>query len=111
MWSPYARAYVKNKSPVADQGLTLTMHVVAVLVLWPISALVACMYLVAVVFITFLCPMWLVKVHKYKAKINGAWDEAVPNSDRPSARLHLSVVRSHARAFVSDLHVSHNLRC
>lgn len=29
-------------------------------------------------FITLLCPMWLVRIQKFKAKINGPWDEAVP---------------------------------
>lgn len=28
--------------------------------------------------ITFLCPMWLVRIHKFKAQINGPWDEAAP---------------------------------
>ena len=103
--SPYARCYVKNKSPIVDQVLTMTMHVVAVLVLWPIAALVACMYFIAVVFVTFMCPMWLVKVHRYKAKINGAWDEAVPNSEGLSARPQKSVVQSSAGAPLSYLHM------
>eukprot|EP00890_Picochlorum_soloecismus_P004289 jgi/Picsp_1/4861/NSC_02226-R1_phosphatidylinositol n-acetylglucosaminyltransferase subunit c len=28
--------------------------------------------------IVFLCPMWLVRIEKFKANINGPWDEAVP---------------------------------
>jgi phosphatidylinositol N-acetylglucosaminyltransferase subunit C len=28
--------------------------------------------------ITLLCPMWLVRIHKFKAKINGPWDQAAP---------------------------------
>ena len=77
--SPYARRYIANKSIVADQALTVVMHVTVFLVLSPIAAVVGHTYVAAVLFITFLCPMWLVKVHKYKAKINGAWDEAVPS--------------------------------
>ncbi|KAL4517137.1 hypothetical protein Ndes2526A_g00718 [Nannochloris sp. 'desiccata'] len=29
--------------------------------------------------ITLLCPMWLVRIHKFKAKINGPWDQAAPD--------------------------------
>lgn len=90
--SPYARRYVKNKSMVADQALTLMMHVTAFVVLCPIAAVVGYMYIAAILFITFLCPMWLVKVHKYKAKINGAWDEAVPSTTRKLATSRLSPV-------------------
>ena len=28
--------------------------------------------------ITILCPMWLVRIQKFKAKINGPWDQAAP---------------------------------
>lgn len=88
--SPYARRYVKNKSRIADQALTLLMHVTAFVVLSPIAAVVGYVYTAVVMFITFLCPMWLVKVHKYKAKINGAWDEAVPSTTLKLARSSLS---------------------
>lgn len=77
--SPYPRRYIANKSIVADEALTVLMHVAAFVVLSPVAAFVGHMYVAAVLFVTFLCPMWLVKVHKYKAKINGAWDEAVPS--------------------------------
>lgn len=29
-----------------------------------------------VVFITFICPYWLIRIQKYKFEINGPWDEA-----------------------------------
>ena len=28
--------------------------------------------------ITWLCPMWLIRIQKFKAKINGPWDIAAP---------------------------------
>ena len=37
------------------------------------SWLVASLFLVVV-----LCPMWLVRIEKFKAHINGPWDEAIP---------------------------------
>lgn len=35
-------------------------------------------YCLAVGFVSLICPLFLVKLHKFKAKINGPWDEAVP---------------------------------
>lgn len=35
-------------------------------------------FIAASVFVGLLCPMWLVKIHKFKAQINGPWDEAIP---------------------------------
>lgn len=32
----------------------------------------------ALALIIFFCPMWLVRIQKFKANINGPWDEAVP---------------------------------
>jgi len=32
------------------------------------------------VFITFVCPFWLLWSHKFKDEINGPWDEAVPST-------------------------------
>jgi phosphatidylinositol glycan class C protein len=29
--------------------------------------------------VTLLCPMWLVRIHKFKAQINGPWDQADPD--------------------------------
>ncbi|CAF5180415.1 unnamed protein product, partial [Rotaria sp. Silwood1] len=30
-----------------------------------------------IIFLTFLCPLWLVLLQKYKISIRGAWEEAV----------------------------------
>jgi len=42
------------------------------------AVLASVSFISASVFIGLLCPMWLVKIHKFKAQINGPWDEAVP---------------------------------
>ena len=91
--SPYIRRYVKHKSIVADQALTVLMHSMVYLVLCSIAAVVAYVYVATITFISFLCPMWLVKVHKYKAKINGAWDEAVPSITLKLTRSRLSPLK------------------
>lgn len=35
-------------------------------------------YMCSVLSISFMCPAWLIRIHKYKANINGPWDEANP---------------------------------
>jgi phosphatidylinositol glycan class C protein len=42
------------------------------------AVLASVSFIAASVFVGLLCPMWLVKIHKFKAQINGPWDEAVP---------------------------------
>lgn len=42
------------------------------------SIVVTSWLICALLLIVFLCPMWLVRIEKFKANINGPWDEAVP---------------------------------
>ena len=35
-------------------------------------------FLACAFFMSFLCPLFLICIQKYKQKINGPWDEAVP---------------------------------
>lgn len=37
--------------------------------------------------VTLLCPMWLVRIHKFKAQINGPWDQADPDLGALAAAL------------------------
>lgn len=57
---------------------TLAPQVAACLMLAPLSPVLASAFAALVLFVSLLCPMWLVRVHKFKAQINGPWDEAVP---------------------------------
>jgi phosphatidylinositol glycan class C protein len=50
------------------------------------SVLLTSTFLCALTFVTFICPMWLVRIHKFKAAINGPWDEAVPRLSRAVTR-------------------------
>lgn len=40
------------------------------------SSLAFLTYLAILVFVTFICPFWLIYIQKYKNEINGPWDEA-----------------------------------
>eukprot|EP00877_Chromochloris_zofingiensis_P010970 jgi/Chrzof1/6126/Cz17g10210.t1 len=77
--SPFMRRYIRQASITAHVTLTLGMVCAAVALLLPLSSNLTTVFLVAVVFISLLCPRWLVRIHKFKAKINGPWDEAVPH--------------------------------
>lgn len=77
--SPYARQYVKVRSAAANQALTIAMHLVVLILLFVMSASVALLYAVMLSFVTFVCPLCLMRVQKCKAQINGPWDEAVPS--------------------------------
>lgn len=76
--SPYARRYLRTALPPAYGGLTLVLPATASMMLAPISIVLTSAFVALVIFISLLCPMWLLRIHKFKAKINGPWDEAVP---------------------------------
>ena len=63
----------------ADQALTLAMHLVVLILLFVMSVTVASIHAAMLVFVTFFCPLCLMRVQKCKAQINGPWDEAVPS--------------------------------
>ena len=58
------------------------MLVASVALLLPPSVLLATSCICVACFVCLICPMWLVRVGKFKAQINGPWDEAVPKLAR-----------------------------
>ena len=77
LW-PYGCQQIRLAGPRADLALTLLMALGAGAELGAVSAVLAALYAATLVFLGLLCPLWLVRAHKFKAKINGPWDEAVP---------------------------------
>jgi phosphatidylinositol glycan class C protein len=77
--SPFMRRYVRRASLAAHLGLTGSMAAAAAALLAPLSAPLACLFAFAIACVSLLCPLCLVRIHKFKAKINGPWDEAVPD--------------------------------
>ncbi|GMH40411.1 hypothetical protein BSKO_08315 [Bryopsis sp. KO-2023] len=75
---PFVRRYVCQASMVVHLALTLAMLAISVLLAAPLSVLLTSMYCAVVGFVSLICPLFLVNLHKFKAKINGPWDEAVP---------------------------------
>ncbi|KAL4854296.1 Phosphatidylinositol N-acetylglucosaminyltransferase GPI2 subunit [Chlorella vulgaris] len=79
---PYCRRQVAAASPAAHLVVTVAMAAGVAALLARQSVLLTSTFLCALTFVTFICPMWLVRIHKFKAAINGPWDEAVPRLSR-----------------------------
>lgn len=89
---PYCRRCVAAAGRAAQLGQTLAMAGAAGALLARQSILLTSSFCCALLFITFICPWWLVRIHKFKAAINGPWDEAVPRLSRAVTR-QLSLAR------------------
>uniref|UniRef100_A0A1D2A9G7 Phosphatidylinositol N-acetylglucosaminyltransferase subunit C n=1 Tax=Auxenochlorella protothecoides TaxID=3075 RepID=A0A1D2A9G7_AUXPR len=76
--APYARRQVGAAGAGARAALTAGTLAGAGAAVWGASRHAGALFALAVVFLGVLCPLWLVRAHKFKAKINGPWDEAVP---------------------------------
>lgn len=76
--SPFVRRYVRSASLTAHILLTAGMVAAALLLLMPLSGVLSLLYMLVILSVSFVCPYWLVHIQKFKAKINGPWDEAVP---------------------------------
>lgn len=76
--SPFMRRHVRAASPAAHAGLTCASVAAACGLLAPLSPPLAGAFAGLALFVAVGCPLWLVRLHKFKAKISGPWDEAVP---------------------------------
>jgi hypothetical protein len=92
------RRYVRQTSLAAHIALTLAMVGTACGLLAPLSPNLTTVFLVAVVFISLLCPRWLVRIHKFKVQINGPWDEAVRRAGGAGCRVVLGAGRRRDRS-------------
>lgn len=83
---PYCRRQVAAASHAAHATLTAAMAAAAAASLARQSVLLTSAFVCSLAFVTLICPMWLVRIHKFKAAINGPWDEAVPRLSRAVMR-------------------------
>lgn len=75
---PHVHHCLSQAVPLGDTLLPLCCTAAALALVSQTSVLLTSVLLCALAFITLLCPMWMVRIHKFKAQINGPWDEAVP---------------------------------
>jgi len=73
---PIMRHHLKLYSQELHNWLTCAMVCLTAGLFNQISTTVAVLYVSGILFITFVCPLWLVFIQKYKNEINGPWDEA-----------------------------------
>ncbi|CAF0805570.1 unnamed protein product [Rotaria sordida] len=76
LWSEL-RKYIKKSSFRIFSLLTIVHIIGCVIFLSRLSLLCTILYILAIIFLTFLCPLWLVSLQKFKISIRGAWEEAV----------------------------------
>lgn len=75
------RWYVKQVSWRAHVLVTALMMLGSAALLSAISLRLTTAFLLVVSTISLLFPLWLLSIHKFKAKISGPWDEATPSMD------------------------------
>jgi phosphatidylinositol glycan class C protein len=75
---PIISQIAESTSPWAPMITSLAICMTAVLLVTKASVVITSALLCSLACITFICPMWLVRIQKYKAQINGPWDEAIP---------------------------------
>ncbi|GAM28491.1 hypothetical protein SAMD00019534_116670 [Acytostelium subglobosum LB1] len=73
---PIVRHHIKRHSLEFHSGLTIGLCVACTVLLSHMSTLLTFIYIGIIGTITFVCPLWLIFIQKYKNEINGPWDEA-----------------------------------
>lgn len=82
--SPFLRRYVRRLSFVLHVVVTLGVAAMTTAMMARVSLLATAAHVVTCAFVCFGAPAWLVRIQKFKAQINGPWDEAVPSRLRLS---------------------------
>ncbi len=77
--APYVQYNVSRIIPYGGQILNLIGIASTLFFLSTISVVVTSWLIAMLLLVVFLCPMWLVRIEKFKAHLNGPWDEAVPH--------------------------------
>lgn len=77
--SPFVRRYVNHSSSIAHIGLGIAMVCGSSILLLPLSTSLFMAFILVIVTITFIGPLWLISIRKFKAHISGPWDEAMPD--------------------------------
>ncbi|KAJ2415729.1 glycosylphosphatidylinositol anchor biosynthesis [Coemansia sp. RSA 2530] len=75
---PIFRRYLKRISDAASMATTMVLVLMATALFMYINKAVALLHIFSSLFITFVCPLWLIWVQRYKNEIHGPWDEARP---------------------------------
>jgi lysylphosphatidylglycerol synthetase-like protein (DUF2156 family) len=75
---PFTCQHIKQRSNRLFTAIVALALLATCTLLLNFAWQLAVVYLVLQACLLFLCPWWLLHIEKFKAKINGPWDEAVP---------------------------------
>lgn len=73
---PLVTHCVRQRSVNLHLGFSCTLIVFTMGLIFPLSRLAFVLFITVIVFITLVCPYWLIRIQEYKFEINGPWDEA-----------------------------------
>ncbi|KAK9689980.1 hypothetical protein RND81_09G096000 [Saponaria officinalis] len=76
LFAPFVMYCIKRFSFVLHLGFSLGLVGLTLTLVYRLQGFLFGMLLGLLVFITFICPYWLIRIQKYKFEINGPWDEA-----------------------------------
>lgn len=77
--APYVHYDMSRMIPFGGHMLNLVGIGFTLVFLSNISVVATSWLMAVLLLVIFLCPMWLVRIEKFKAHLNGPWDEAVPH--------------------------------
>ena len=77
--SPYLQYSIFQTVPGGRYVCSLVAATFAIALVSQISVVATSWLIAVLLLVVFLGPMWLVRIEKFKAHINGPWDEAVPH--------------------------------
>ncbi|XP_065918358.1 phosphatidylinositol N-acetylglucosaminyltransferase subunit C-like [Dysidea avara] len=78
---PHFRRTIKEASPKFAVCMTALWVAASISLLITISSIALTFYLLTTMMITFVCPLWVIKLQHLKNNIYGPWDEAVLNKE------------------------------
>ena len=96
---PFFGRVIKARVPAAGRvAFAAAAHAAAALCVSSASAgaagtTLAAAYVAVVLFVVIACPLWLVRMMRFKRQINGPWDEAKPRAEALAARRRRAAVR------------------
>lgn len=71
--SPFVRRSIRGASNTAHIGVTIAVLGATVLLVSFLSLVAASILVISVLLISFICPVFLTRLHRFKAKIGGPW--------------------------------------
>ncbi|GAV69233.1 GPI2 domain-containing protein [Cephalotus follicularis] len=76
LFAPLVTYCVKKYSFLIYLLFSFALMVVTLALVYSLHCLLFVMLLGLLLFVTFFCPYWLIRIQEYKFEINGPWDEA-----------------------------------